>query len=331
MEDTSITRTNEQNVAPLPELNTNTPKREIELISKEDEAFKVIIIQSKDNIIFSASKKNDITATKYKNICTYKTFHDSNRYFKQFDNTEEIFSQFIMKMNDKDLEISYKDKVPTIKIIYEVMREKKEFTINLKAEEAKVENIVDNLCIQFTNLQAKMDQQEKVIESLKKQMEDQMKIIEDQKKVNDEQEKEINELKEMNEKLKEKNKEQMKIIDSIMQKIEDIKNENQKKREEDLKKLQNQKEEYEKEIEQLKKQKDELMLKLNKAEKDINLIFNRSAPYQLQILKQISENQNSIEIIQTQIQNQNEIFQKTTEKIQNQINQNFKENQTQNQ
>ena len=65
MEDTSITRTNEQNVAPLPELNTNAPKREIELISKEDEAFKVIIIQSKDNIIFSASKKNDITATKY--------------------------------------------------------------------------------------------------------------------------------------------------------------------------------------------------------------------------------------------------------------------------
>ena len=106
MEDTSITRTNEQNVAPLPELNTNTPKREIELISKEDEAFKVIIIQSKDNIIFSASKKNDITATKYKNICTYKTFHDSDRYFKQFDNTEEIFTQFIMKINDKDLEIS---------------------------------------------------------------------------------------------------------------------------------------------------------------------------------------------------------------------------------
>ena len=123
----------------------------------------------------------------------------------------------------------------------------------------------------------------------------------------------------------------LKGIDSIMQKIEDIKNENKKKREEDLKKLQNQKEEYIKEIEQLKKQKDELMLKLNKAEKDINMILNRSAPYQLQILKQISENQNSIKIIQTQNLNQKENFLKTTEKIQIQINQNFKENQTQNQ
>ena len=187
MEETYIPRTNEQNVAPLPELKIKAPKREIELISKENETFKLIIIQSKDTIIFSASKKNGITATKYKNTCTYKTFHDSNRYFRLFDNAEEIFTQYIMKMSDKDIEISYKDKVVTIKLIYEIMREQKEFIINLKAEEAKVENIVDNLCIQFTNLQAKMDQQEKIIENLKKQMDDQMKIIEDQKKVNDEQ------------------------------------------------------------------------------------------------------------------------------------------------
>ncbi len=199
MEETSIPITNEQNVASLPELKTNTQKREIELISKENENFKLIIIQSKDTIIFSASKKSDITATKYKNTCTYKTLHDSNRYFRLFDNAEEIFTQYIMKMNDKDIEISYKDKVVTIKLIYEIMREQKEFTINLKAEEAKVENIVNNLCIQFTNLQAKMNQQEKIIENLKKQMEEQMKINEDLKKVNDEQEKEI---KELNEKVK---------------------------------------------------------------------------------------------------------------------------------
>ena len=328
MEETSIPITNEQNVAPLPELKTNTQKREIELISKENENFKLIIIQSKDTIIFSASKKNDITATKYKNTCTYKTLHDSNRYFRLFDNAEEIFTQYIMKMNDKDIEISYKDKVVTIKLIYEIMREQKEFTINLKAEEAKVENIVDNLCIQFTNLQAKMNQQEKIIENLKKQMEEQMKINEDLKKVNDEQEKEI---KELNEKLKEENKEQIKNNDSIIKKIEDLKNENQMKREEDLKKLQKQKEEYQKEIEQIKKQKDELMLKQNKTEKDINLIFNRSAPYQIQDFKQISEIQNTINKNQTQNQNKTENIQKNIEKILNKINQISNENIIENQ
>ena len=65
-------------------------------------------------------------------------------------------------------------------------------------------------------------------------------------------------------------------------------------------KLQKQKEEYQNEIDQLKKQKDELMLKQNKAEKDINLIFNRSAPYQIQDFKQFSEFQNTLKIFQTQ-------------------------------
>ncbi len=165
-----------------------------------------------------------------------------------------------------------------------------------------------------------MDQQEKVIERLKKQIDDQMKINEEQKKVNDEKEKEIKEIKEKNEKLDEKIKEQMKMNDSIKQNIEDLKNENKKKREEDQMKLQKQKEEYQNEIDHLKKQKDELMLKQNKAEKDINLIFNRSAPYQIQDFKQFSEFQNTLKIFQTQNLKQNETFQKEIEKILNKIN-----------
>ena len=111
----------------------------------------------------------------------------------------------------------------------------------------------------------------------------------------------------------------MKINDSIKQNIEDLKNENKKKREEDQMKLQKQKEEYQNEIDQLKKQKDELMLKQNKTEKDINLIFNRSAPYQIQDFKQFSEIQNTLKIFQTQNLKQNDTFQKEIEEILNQI------------
>ena len=57
------------------------------------------------------------------------------------------------------------------------------------------------------------------------------------------------------------------------------------------------------------------MLKQNKAEKDINLIFNRSAPYQIQDFKQISEIQNTLIIFQTQNLKQKETFQKEIEKI----------------
>ena len=328
MEDTSIPRTSEHNVTPLPELNANGPKREVEVISQEKEAFKLLILKSKDTIIFSASKINDITVTKYKNELTLKNFYDSNKYFKQFDTTEELFTQFITNISDKEIEVSCKEKAVTIKLIYENVKKKNEFVINLKAQESKVENIVENLCIQFTNLQNKMDQQEKInedlkkqmneqkkvnddqmeiIEELKKQMDEQMKINEELKKVNDEQEKEIKELKEMKKKLQETNKEQIKILnDTINQKIEGLKSENQRQKEESQMKLQKQKEEYEKEIDQLKKQKDELIQRQNKAEKDINLIFNQSAPYQIQDFKQFSEIKNTIFEIQTKIQNQNQ-------------------------
>ena len=318
MEDTSIPRTSEHNVTPLPELNANGPKREVEVISQEKEAFKLLILKSKDTIIFSASKINDITVTKYKNELTLKNFYDSNKYFKQFDTTEELFTQFITNISDKEIEVSCKEKAVTIKLIYENVKKKNEFVINLKAQESKVENIVENLCIQFTNLQNKMDQQEKInedlkkqmneqkkvnddqmeiIEELKKQMDEQMKINEELKKVNDEQEKEIKELKEMKKKLQETNKEQIKILnDTINQKIEGLKSENQRQKEESQMKLQKQKEEYEKEIDQLKKQKDELIQRQNKAEKDINLIFNQSAPYQIQDFKQFSEIKNTINL-----------------------------------
>ena len=328
MEDTSIPRTSEHKVTPLPELNANGPKRETEVISQEKEAFKLLILKSKDTIIFSASKINDITVTKYKNELTLKNFYDSNKYFKQFDTTEELFTQFITNISDKEIEVSCKEKAVTIKLIYENVKKKNEFVINLKAQESKVENIVENLCIQFTNLQNKMDQQEKInedlkkqmneqkkvnddqmeiIEELKKQMDEQMKINEELKKVNDEQEKEIKELKEMKKKLQETNKEQIKILnDTINQKIEGLKSENQRQKEESQMKLQKQKEEYEKEIDQLKKQKDELIQRQNKAEKNINLIFNQSAPYQIQDFKQFSEIKNTIYEIQTKIQNQNQ-------------------------
>ena len=48
-----------------------------------------------------------------------KNFYDSNKYFKQFDTTEELFTQFITNISDKEIEVSCKEKAVTIKLIYE--------------------------------------------------------------------------------------------------------------------------------------------------------------------------------------------------------------------
>ena len=50
------------------------PKREINLISKENEAFILDIIQAKDNIILIAKKKEDIKALEFKKNISIKRF-----------------------------------------------------------------------------------------------------------------------------------------------------------------------------------------------------------------------------------------------------------------
>ena len=288
------------------DIDPNAPKREIQIISKENEQFILTIFQSKDSLIFIASKKDDIKAIKYKNSYKITNFHDSHKYFNMFKDIGELFTDFITDLNDNEFELSCKDQKVIVKIEVRIRNNIVNFIAYLKPEEPKAENIVLNLCDQYQSLQNQIDE-------LKVLMNEQMKSNEGQKKM-------IEELKDDNGMLKQKIKEQMTINESMKQMIDELKKENQK-----------QKEEYQKEMEHLKKQNEEILSRLNKAEKDINLILNRSAPYQLQILKQISENQNSIKIIQTQNQNQNEKFLKTTEKIQNQINKNFQNDLTQNQ
>ena len=62
------------------------------------------------------------------------------------------------KLNIVEIEISCKDKVATIILIYyKNMKKKNKYVINLKAEESKVENVVKNLWIKFINLKTKMD------------------------------------------------------------------------------------------------------------------------------------------------------------------------------
>ena len=256
------------------DIDPNAPKREIQIISKQNEQFILTIFQSKDSLIFIASRKDDIKAIKYKNSYKITSFHDSHKYFNLFKDIEALFTNFIMDLDDNQFELSCKDQ----KVIVQIEDAIKKFIVNFKAElkpeEPKAENIVLNLCDQYQSLQNQIDE-------LKVLMHEQMKSNEGQKKM-------IEELKDDNGMLKQKIKEQMTINESMKQMIDELKKENQK-----------QKEEYQKEMEHLKKQNEEILSRLNKAEKDINLILNRSAPYQLQILKQISENQIAIKNIQT--------------------------------
>ena len=179
------------------DIDPNAPKKEIQIISKENEQFILTIFQSKDSLMFFASKKDDIKAIKYKNSYKITNFHDSHKYFNMFKDIGELFTDFIKDLNDNEFELSCKDQKVIVKIEVRIRNNIVNFIAYLKPEEPKAENIVLNLCDQYQSLQNQIDE-------LKVLMQEQMKSNEGQKKM-------IEELKDDNGMLKQKIKEQMTI------------------------------------------------------------------------------------------------------------------------
>ena len=117
MKDTNtFLETKEAKEVSTSDIDPNAPKREIQIISKQNEQFILTIFQSKDSLIFIASRKDDIKAIKYKNSYKITSFHDSHKYFNLFKDIEALFTNFIMDLDDNQFELSCKDQKVIVQI-----------------------------------------------------------------------------------------------------------------------------------------------------------------------------------------------------------------------
>ena len=166
---------NTSNDAPTAKDLKELPKREIVLKSKENKSFNLAIIQGKDDIIFIAKKVEDIKSIQYKKSSPLKDFHNANKFFRQFDSTEELFSQFINYLKDEEFNISLDENKIKLVITEQLRNTKIELTYVLEPEEAKIENIVYNVCNQIDLLKEENKDQKEIISKLEKENDQQKK------------------------------------------------------------------------------------------------------------------------------------------------------------
>ena len=120
-------------------------KREIEIISKENIVFNLSIVQEKENILFKATKKEDIIEKIYKKNVTLSDFQTQNKLFNKYDNNEELFA-LIMDLEINEIDLSFIENTVTITIAIKFRKEIIKTNILLNAEEIKTDNNKNKLC-----------------------------------------------------------------------------------------------------------------------------------------------------------------------------------------
>ena len=217
------------------------PCKEFSVKSKENQTFSLKIYQGEKSMFFQVKEIGDIGDTLYKTESSLEDFYSSNRIFRQFISTEELFTYFFQIYKESDIDIIKKDKKINLTFLIEFMGKKDKISFKLNPEQTKIENVVMNLC-------------DKV-----KEIDNLNKIIIEQKEIN-------NNLKNEYENFK-KNAEE-KINNVLKIEIQKIKNENENKVKELENKL-NQKDQY---INQLKNE-------VNNIKNNLNNLNNFTSAY----------------------------------------------------
>ena len=137
-------------------LSTNQGEEEEEKVKNEEKEYiiknlsnnknyKIKLIKAQNSIIFNAREIGDIKDTLYKIEVTLNNFEKMDKYFRQFDNIDELYLDVSRRKND---EIKLEEIENNIKLtlIYEIRSQKKDLPFILVHENADLNKIVMNLC-----------------------------------------------------------------------------------------------------------------------------------------------------------------------------------------
>ena len=96
---------------------------------------KIILLKyfKQKEIIFHVKEENDISDISYTKCSMIEEFYNINRYFKQFESLEELFSILFKGLKESELIINKKDNKINLDFIFEIRGEKKSFSIFIKS------------------------------------------------------------------------------------------------------------------------------------------------------------------------------------------------------
>ena len=133
-------------------MEDNTREQEVQSKKKKEyeihsnlKKYKVKFIKGNNEIIFQATEIGDVKGTLYIKQVKFSEFERVDKYFRQFDDINEIFSDLL---NRDTNEIKLEEMDNNIKLIlqYEIRGKKKDIYFILAQEKADINKIIMNLC-----------------------------------------------------------------------------------------------------------------------------------------------------------------------------------------
>ena len=133
-------------------MEDNTREHEVQSKKKKEyeihsnlKKYKVKFIKGNNEIIFQATEIGDVKGTLYIKQVKFSEFERVDKYFRQFDDINEIFSDLLNRDTNK---IKLEEIDNNIKLIlqYEIRGKKKDIYFILALEKADINKIIMNLC-----------------------------------------------------------------------------------------------------------------------------------------------------------------------------------------
>ena len=170
------------------------PSMDYKLTGSDKQKFNLKIIQGEKSIIFNAKIENDIGNLLYTEETDFEEFHNLNRFFRQYESVDELFTILFQTLEEKEMIICKKDGNVKFSILVETRGKQEEVSFYLKPEKPNTENIAFNLCDKVRELEEKLNQKDKAIEELKEEIKDLKNEIIEDKNLNDKVEKDMKDL-----------------------------------------------------------------------------------------------------------------------------------------
>lgn len=148
------------------------PSKNYNLKGTDKQNFIVKIIKGEKSIIFNAKIENDIGNILYTEETDFEEFTKLNRFFRQYDSVEDLFTDLFQTLEEKEMVICKKANNVKFTILVETRGKQEEVAFYLKPDKPNTEDITFNLCDKVKELEEKLNEKEKAIEDLKEEIKD---------------------------------------------------------------------------------------------------------------------------------------------------------------
>ena len=126
-------------------------------------------------MFFEIEEENDFQRKEFNLYQSLEELIKIDKYFRQFDNLNEVFNSIKILILNKNLTIIKEDKLMKIKINNPILN--KEFFINIPLKEKDLKSEIDSLIPYVISLNDKINNLEKTIKEIKEKNQEEINLI----------------------------------------------------------------------------------------------------------------------------------------------------------